>query len=407
MKSMGRALAAGVLGGALALTTACSGGSGSGGTGGGSGSGGAKSPSASKSAVSAAVVSIAPANGATDVKPSGALKVSVASGKLSTVTVTDKDGKPVAGSISADGASWLPTGNLSVGMQYQVSAQAADANGVVAASTSTFTTLTPTKDANPHGNVTDGETVGVGMIVSLSFDHDVKDKAAVLQGVTFDTPGNIPVKGHWFGSRRVDFRPEQYWPANSKVTVHYRLKSVEVAPGIYGGVDADRQFTIGRSQISTVDASTHEMSVVRNGQPYETIPISTGASQPKSWNAYNGTMVIEAKEGTATMDSSTVPGLQGAAYKEKVPHSLRLTDSGTYVHGNNWSSHSVFGNTNVSHGCVGLEDAPGDAGSESSSAGKYYADAMVGDVVTIKNSVGEQVSPDNGLSGWNINWANW
>ncbi|GAA2132310.1 Ig-like domain-containing protein [Kitasatospora kazusensis] len=403
---MGRALAAGVLGGALALTTACSGGGGTGGSG-GSGSAAAKAPGASKSAVSAAVLSIEPANGATDVKPSGALKVSVASGKLSTVKVTDKSGKAVAGAISADGSSWAPTGNLSISTEYQVSAQAADANGLVAVSTSGFTTLTPDKQANPHDNISDNGTYGVGMIVSLTFDHDVKDKTAVTSGITFDTSDNSVVKGHWFGNRRVDFRPEKYWTPGTKVTIHYRLKSVEVQPGIYGGVDSDEPFTIGRSQISTVDASTHQMTVVRNGQPYKTIPISTGASEPKSWNAYNGTMVIEAKEGTAVMDSSTVPGLQGAAYKEKVPHSLRLTDSGTYVHGNNWSSHSVFGNTNVSHGCVGLEDAPGDAGDDNSSAGKYYSDAMVGDVVTIQHSVGEQVSPDNGLSGWNIAWGSW
>ncbi|MER5637616.1 Ig-like domain-containing protein [Kitasatospora sp. NPDC002227] len=402
MKSIGRGVTAAVVGGAIALTAACSS------SGGGSASGGAgKTPTPSKPAVSAAVVSISPANGATDVKPSGALKVSVASGKLSTVKVTDKEGRPVEGKVSADGLSWLPTGSLSVSEQYSVAAQATDDKGLVAAATSSFATLTPAKEASAHDNIDAQGTYGVGMIVSLTFDRDVKDKKAVEAGVTFETSNGAVVKGHWFGDRRVDFRPEQYWPTGAKVTVHYRLKSVEIAPGVYGGVDSDEPFTIGRSQISTVDASTHIMTVTRNGAPYKTIPISTGRTEPKSWNAYNGTMVIEAKEGTATMDSSTVPGLEGAAYKEKVPHSLRLTDSGTYVHGNNWSDPSVFGRTNVSHGCVGLQDAPGDAGSEDSSAGKYYADAMVGDVVTIKNSVGEHVDPDNGLSGWNMNWSTW
>ncbi|AUG79750.1 hypothetical protein CFP65_5037 [Kitasatospora sp. MMS16-BH015] len=404
MRSIGRGLTAAAVGGAIALTAACSSGGGGGATAAGSG----KSAAPAKPSVSAAVLSIQPANGATDVKPTAdALKVSVAGGKLGTVKVTDKEGKPVAGKIAADGTSWVPTAGLSVSEQYTVNAQATDANGLAADTTSSFTTLTPEKEASAHDNIEGNGTYGVGMIVSLTFDRDVKDKKAVEAGVTFETSDGSQLKGHWFGSRRVDFRPEKFWATGTKVTIHYRLKSVEIAPGVYGGVDSDEPFTIGRSQISLVDASTHMMQVTRNGAPYKTIPISTGATEPKSWNAYNGTMVIEAKEGTATMDSSTVPGLEGAAYKEKVPHSLRLTDSGTYVHGNNWSSPDVFGHTNVSHGCVGLQDAPGDAGDDNSSAGKYYADAMVGDVVTIKNSVGEQVSPDNGLSGWNMNWNNW
>ncbi|KJK55873.1 hypothetical protein UK12_25960, partial [Saccharothrix sp. ST-888] len=77
MKSVSRALVAGLLGGALALTTACSSGGGKGGS-----SDGGK-PADSKAAVSAAQIAIEPKTGASDVKPSGALKVSVASGKLS------------------------------------------------------------------------------------------------------------------------------------------------------------------------------------------------------------------------------------------------------------------------------------------------------------------------------------
>jgi len=401
VKSVRRGVVAGLLGGALALSTACS-------SGGGGGTGGTTGAT-SKAAVSAAVVTIEPANGATGVKPSGPLKVSVTSGKLTTVRVTDKDGKAVPGAIAADGSSWVPKDGLSVATQYKVSAEAADDKGVVAKAESSFTTLTPDKDANPRDNISDGQTYGVGMIVSLRFDRAIKDKAAVEKGVTFETSDGSVVKGHWFGSQRVDFRPEKYWTAGSKVTIHYRLKSVEVAPGVYGGVDSDEPFVIGRSQVSTVDASTHQMTVERDGKPYQTIPISTGASEPKSWNAYNGTMVIEAKEGSALMDSSTVPGLEGSAYKHKVPHSMRLTDTGTYVHGNNWSDHSKFGTENVSHGCVGLEDSKADPdnGDDNSTAGKFYAASIVGDVVTIKNSVGEPVSADNGLSGWNLTWNKW
>ncbi|MGK4583052.1 L,D-transpeptidase [Kitasatospora sp. HPMI-4] len=398
MKSVRRALVAGLLGGALALTTACSGG------GGGSSDGKAAE---SKAPVSAAQIAISPKNGATDVKPSDGLKVSVASGKLTKVTVTDKDGKPVDGAISADGASWVPKGGLSVASQYKVSAQATDDKGVAATVDSSFTTLTPANTVNFSDNLAKDGTYGVGMIVRLQFKKPVKNKDDVLKNISFEASDGSVVKGHWFGNQRLDFRPENFWKSGTKVAVHYKLKDVEFAPDVYGARDLDESFTIGRDKQSTVDASTHQMTVEKDGQVVQTIPISTGASEPESWRAYNGTMVIEAREGSAIMDSSTVPGLQGAPYKHPVPHSLRLTDSGTYVHGNNWSDDSVFGHQNVSHGCVGLKDSPGDQGGTDTPAAKFYADSIIGDVVTIKNSVGGQVSADNGLSGWNIDWKNW
>ncbi|MFJ1704712.1 Ig-like domain-containing protein [Kitasatospora sp. NPDC088346] len=391
-----RVLAATVFGGALALTTACSGG------GGGSASG----PAASKEKTSAAAVSIEPANGATGVKPTGALKVSVANGKLTEVKVTGKDGTEVPGALTADGLGWAPAGGLAVSSEYKVSARAADAAGVATTAESSFTTLTPQQVASPQDNVADGQTYGTGMIVSLTFKKPVKDRAAVEKAITFDTSDGSVVKGHWFNDSRIDFRPQTFWKPQTKVVAHYRLKSVETAPGVYGEVDSDQSFTIGRSRVSTADASSHQMVVEEDGKPAETIPISAGADSPASQNTFNGTMVVMAKEGTTVMDSSTVVNHEGPDYKVKMPHALRLTPTGTYVHGK-YAPDNPFGSRNTSHGCVGLQDGSAEDGDNDSVAGRYYAAALIGDIVTVKNSVGKQVDPANGLSGWNIAWDKW
>ncbi len=409
-----RGAAAAVLGGALVLTSACGGGAGATGS---AAKGGAGTPAAGPAAgagvgtaapaatsaqpqpkVSAAVLDISPKDGAAGVAP-GALQVSVAGGRLTTVRVTDRDGREIAGATSADGGSWLPAAPLAVGTSYKVSAQAADAGGLVATADSSFTTLTPEQEANPTDNVADGETYGVGMILSVTFDKDVKNKAEVAKGISFETDNGTVVKGHWFGDRRLDLRPEAYWKPGTKVTVHYRLKSVEIAPGVYGGVDRDEPFAIGRSQVSAVDAETHRMTVVREGET-SVIPITSGSPENPTWN---GTMVISAKEGVVNMRSSTLPGIKGAPYDLMVPHSMRLTETGTYVHGNYWG-HS-FGEENTSHGCVGLQDVEG--GGENTVAGRFYAGSLVGDVVTVVNSKRGQVAPDNGLSGWNVPWGSW
>ncbi|MEU9127032.1 Ig-like domain-containing protein [Kitasatospora sp. NPDC048540] len=409
MKSIRTGLAAGALSGALVLlATGC-------GSGGDTGSSSAArlAPGASpagtpapatpaKPTVSSAAVTIEPADGATGVKPAGALKVGVSGGKLTTVAVTGPDGKEVPGAVAADGLSWVPSGNLAVSAQYRVAAKAVDAAGLETTAQSGFTTLTPAKDAGAHDNISDGGTYGVGMIVSLTFDRPVKDKAAVEKGVGFETSDGTVVKGHWFGSQRVDFRPAEYWKAGTTVAVHYRLKSVEVAPGVYGGVDRDEPFTIGRSQITTADVATHRMQVVRDGQAVDEVPFTAGKAGFDTWN---GTMVVEDKAETTRMSSQGVAGVgSGEEYDiSDVPHAMRLTDSGTYVHGNYWSS--AFGSYNASHGCIGLADAKG--GSASSRAGKFYDSSLIGDVVTVVNSKGEQVAADNGLSGWNLSWNNW
>ncbi|BFV55112.1 Ig-like domain-containing protein [Kitasatospora sp. CMC57] len=351
------------------------------------------------------MISIEPGNGSTGVRPAGALKVSVQGGKLTEVKVAAKDGGVVPGTFTADGSGWTPAGDLAVSTEYRVDAHAVDADGVAAGLQGGFSTLTPGKGAGPFDNIADGQTYGVGMIVSLEFRVPVKDRAAVEQAVAFDTGDGTVVKPHWFSAQRVDFRPEKYWKPQSRVTVKYRLKSVETSPGVYGEVDKDQTFTVGRSRISTADASSKQMVVQEDGKPDETVPISAGASSPASQNTFNGTMVVMAKEGTAVMDSSTVANHEGAAYRVEMPHALRLTPTGTYVHGKNVAQ-SIFGRQNVSHGCIGLYDGPGDGRSDLP-GGKFYDAAMVGDVVTVKNSVGGPVAPDNGMSGWNIEWSKW
>ncbi|MGF1427604.1 L,D-transpeptidase [Kitasatospora sp. LaBMicrA B282] len=404
-----RAAIALLAGGVLVLGTACGPDDPSGKTtaaGGGGGTGGssaaAGSPSAAASPkLSTAKLTVTPADGAQDVAPSGAVKVAVADGKLTQVTVADKDGNPVPGTIATDGLSWAPSGALAVGMLYKVHAQAQDAAGQQAALDSSFTTLTPAKTVSSNDNVSTGATYGVGMIVSVNFNKSIKNKDAVAQGITFEASDGTQVKGHWFGDQRLDFRPADYWKPGTKVTIHYKLKSVEVSPGVYGGSDRDESFTIGRSQISTVDAAAHTMTVQDNGQTTETLPITAGNDQNPSWN---GIMTIEGKELVTRMNSATVSNVVGGEYDvPDVPHAMRLTDSGTYVHGNYWSS--AFGQSNASHGCVGLQDAKG--GDANSTAGKFYTSSLIGDVVIIKNSIGKQVAPNNGLSGWTLPWGSW
>ncbi|MEV4558582.1 Ig-like domain-containing protein [Kitasatospora sp. NPDC049285] len=349
------------------------------------------------------MLSIEPGDGAKDVAP-GAVKVSVATGRLTAVTVTDQDGKAVEGAIAADGLSWVPAaGGVSVGATYRVNATATDADGVTATATSTFTTLTPKKTVKVEDNVVTGKQFGVGMIISVDFGTKVKNKKEAEQAVVVEASDGTQVKGHWFDDdTRLDLRPAAYWKPGTEVKVHLRTRSVELAPGVYGATQRDENFTVARSRISEVDARTHQMVVKEDGKPDQTIPIVAGTDDNPSWN---GTMTISAKSRMEKMTSRGQTNLVGEGYDAVEPHAMRLTSTGTYLHGNP-QARGVAGHANISHGCIGMADTP--EGDDDSPAGKVYAASLVGDVVIIRNSVKKQpLDPGNGLSGWTVPWSQW
>ncbi|TXS22454.1 hypothetical protein EAO71_23295 [Streptomyces sp. ms191] len=392
-----QALAVGAL---LLALTACGGGDPAGGKGGedaGSQGGGKQGNAASQ-----AVVTIVPKDGADAVATSGVLKVTAEQGKLTTVTVADSKGTEVEGRIAADGASWQPVGHLAASTQYKVHAVAKDSEGRESAKDISFTTLVPKNTFIGHYTPEDGSTVGVGMPVSINFTRGITNPEAVEKAVKVTAEPAVEIEGHWFGNDRLDFRPEKYWAAGTKVTVEFNLDGVEGRPGVYGKQKKKITFTIGRRQVSTVDASAKTMKVERDGRIIKTLPITAGAP---STTTYNGQMVISERYKVTRMNGATV-GFGGEYDIKDVPHAMRLSTSGTFVHGNYWASAGTFGSANVSHGCVGLRDARG-AGDSSTPAAWFFDSSIIGDVVIVKNSKDKQIQPENGLNGWNLAWSEW
>ncbi|MDN3023208.1 Ig-like domain-containing protein [Streptomyces sp. S.PB5] len=330
--------------------------------------------------------------------------VKVSGGELTDVKMTVVGtGQDVPGFITADGGSWKPKEQLERGTKYEISATAKDTDGRSAAADSTFSTVSKANSFIGTYTPDGGTTVGVGMPVSFSFDKVISDKKAVQSHITVTSSSGQKVVGHWFGAQRLDFRPEEYWKAGSKVTMKIDLDGVEGGNDVFGVQKKTVTFTVGRSQVSTVDADTQTMTVVRDGKTLKKVPISTGSAE---FTTYNGQMVISEKFPKLRMDSRTV-GLDNAYDIPDVPHAMRLTQSGTFIHGNYWynKGNPPFGRQATSHGCVGLQDVQGGQGD--TSAAWFYDNSLLGDVVIVKNSPDKTVAPDNGLNGWNMSWTEW
>ncbi|GAA3849042.1 Ig-like domain-containing protein [Streptomyces coacervatus] len=364
----------------------------------GASTGTTKSDTSAKAAAKKPTVSVTPADGTKKADFTSPVEVTVTDGTLASVKVTGNDGSTLAGSLDAARTRWTSTKNPYSGTKYTVSATPEGAS----AQTATFTTKSPGETFVGYFTPEAGSTSGVGMPVSINFTHAVKDRAAVQKAITVTAEPAVEVVGHWFSDTRLDFRPENYWASGTKITLSLRLKDIEASDGIYGVQQKDVTFHIGRAQISTVDLSSKEMVVRREGKTIATYPVSGGNAQHTTWS---GIMVISERFKQTRMESSTV-GLGDEYDISDVPHAQRLTTSGTFVHGNYWASTSVFGHQNTSHGCVGLHDAKG--ANDSSVAGyKFYDSSMLGDVVIVKNSGEQTVDPANGLNGWNLSWSEW
>jgi lipoprotein-anchoring transpeptidase ErfK/SrfK len=350
------------------------------------------------------VIRVVPDDGSKDVRADQRLLVRVPSGRLESVKVVesqDAQDIEVPGHISEDGLRWRPDDpKLALAAKYTVDAVALDGQGRRSARHTTFTTYVPDERFIGYVTPENRSVVGTGMIVSLQFNRDIDDRAAVERAIHVTARPAVEIRPHWFGKDRLDFRPENYWTPGTQVTVDLRLRDVEGARGVYGIQYKTFSFTVGRSQVSLVDAARHTMEVRRDGVLMATLPITAGSPQHTT---YNGKMVVMEMLEVTRMNSRTV-GFGGEYDIPDVPHALRLTDSGTFVHGNYWAPDAP-GHVNISHGCVGLRDVKG--GGADTPAGWFFDRSLIGDVVEVVHSNDKKVAPDNGLGGWNMGWKAW
>ncbi|GGW34290.1 L,D-transpeptidase [Streptomyces griseoloalbus] len=402
----GLAAASALLGGVLVLS-ACSGGDDSGSGDGGNDTSQAQVDEAAAKKSSEAQIVITPKDGSNNASINNSATVKVSKGTLSEVKMTTTDGTAVSGEISADKKSWKPSVQLERATTYKVTATAEDSEGRAAHENASFTTVAPDNSFIGTFTPDDGTTVGVGMPVSINFDKAITNKAGVQKGVTVSTTSGQEVACHWFNANRMDCRPDEYWQEGATVTLKLALDGVEGAEGVYGVQQKTVTFKIGRNQVTYVDAKTKQMKVTQDGKTVRTIPISAGSPENKT---YQGQMVISEKFKETRMNGATVGFTdddgEGEYDIKDVPHAMRLSTSGTFIHGNYWGAKSIFGSVNTSHGCVGLQDAKG-ADDPNTPGAWFYDNSMIGDVVVVQNTGDKTIAPDNGLNGWNMSWEQW
>jgi len=332
---------------------------------------------------------ISPAPGSTQAATASGITVNAVQGaKIAKVTVTTA-GDPVTGSMNSTGTSWQSTWALDTDRSYTVTATGADSAGHPITATSSFHTLTPAQSFSTEVFEGSGATYGVGMPVMLTFTSPISNKAAVERSLQLTTSKPVVGSWYWDGSESVYFRPREYWPADTAVTLTAHLNGVDAGSGRYGTHTLTQSFDIGQSVIAVASTASHQTQVYIGGKLAYTWPISTGrATMPTP----DGTYLTVQKANPVRM----IGGTKGTPsyYNELVNWAVRFTFSGDYYHSAPWSVVDQ-GVSNVSHGCVNLP--PNDAET-------YYNLAIPGDPITITGSQ-KAGNWDDGWTEWFLSWS--
>ncbi|WP_040768186.1 Ig-like domain-containing protein [Tsukamurella sp. 1534] len=334
-------------------------------------------------------------DGAVSVAPGVPVRVSVAGGTLTKVTMTNPDGKEVAGKLADDGRSWNNTEPLGYNKQYKLRAEANGIGGVNVAN-ETFSTESPNNLAQAYFTTADNSTVGVGQTVGVKFDERIGDRVAAQRAIKVTTEPAVEGAFYWISPSEVRWRPEGYFKPGTKVNVDVKIYGVDLGNGTFGQKDESTRFTVGDEVIATVSDKDKIIRVTRNGKLEKTMPTSMG--EPNNATP-NGTYLIGDHRPQMIMDSSTygVPVNSSNGYRTLVDYATQMSYSGIYVHSAPWSI-SQQGVSNVSHGCLNV--SPENA--------KWFMDnTKRGDIVKVSDTTGETLAGADGLGDWNVPWSVW
>jgi lipoprotein-anchoring transpeptidase ErfK/SrfK len=240
----------------------------------------------------------------------------------------------------------------------------------------------------------DGSTWGVGMPIIAYLSVRITD-AKAFAAATKVTVNGSPATGAWYFEKsavykgyplEAHYRPQQYWPAHAQIHLDLPVKGQPAGTGLVFDNSLTLDMSTGAANISKIDGHTERMTVTSDGKQVFSFPVSLGkASTP----TFSGTKVV--------MEKDRVQRMTGPGYDLKVPWSVRITNSGEFVHSASWNGGNI-GQRSTSHGCTNLNV---------SDAQHFYDFAQVGDVTEYTNTGGPTMPSWDGYGDWNVSWSTW
>jgi lipoprotein-anchoring transpeptidase ErfK/SrfK len=340
--------------------------------------------------------SAAPAKGAKQVNPAAPVSLKVSNGTIERVTLTSTSGTSVEGRIDAAGTGWSASGPLEFNTAYSYTYVVKDSAGRETSTTQSFSTVSSSHEADAAIYPLDGMKVGVGQPLQIIFSEPVLNRDAVEKAIKVSSSAGQVGAFHWYSDKMVRYRAENFWAANSTITMDMQLFGVDLGNGQIANFNKKVNVAIGDKKVAVADATAHTFTLSVNDQPVKTLPVSMGDKRFPSARGYGVLMEKKRYDHFRAASIGLKPGDPAYYGEEDVEYTIRLTLSGAYLHQALDSAFPYIGNTNVSHGCIGfLPDG----------AAWVFDNLGTGDVVQIINTEGDYAAHDDGFGDWNIPWA--
>ena len=355
-----------------------------------------------------AKVSASPAFGSKNLSPSAPIAIKVDKGVITTLTFTNPQGKKVKGTMSADHTTWTLGEVLGFGKTYTVHGSSRGIDNKRVDFKGTYTMLGEENEADVYITPGDGEVVGIGQSVILKFPSEPVDKAAIEKALTITTSPKVEGAWGWIhhdDGWGIDWRPKDYWPANTKVHVEAKIYGLKIAPGQYASSDLTSDFTIGRAQVVYADASSFQI-VVKTGCKGKDDPdacAQTVATYPASYGS--GDDVGDANRVTRSgihVVNEMLPVHQMSnpayGYSNVTEYwDVRISNNGEFIH-QNQGTVGDQGSVNVSHGCINLSAENAEA---------FFHSSLIGDPVEVTGTSVDLSSADGDMFDWTLSWSQW
>ncbi|WP_319450914.1 MULTISPECIES: L,D-transpeptidase [unclassified Mycobacterium] len=349
-------------------------------------------------APTAPVATFTPENAAADVDPTAPIGIDVDNGWFQRVSLTNPDGKPVAGVMNPERTSFSTTEPLGFGTVYTWAGSIVGRDGKAVPVSASFTTVNPQTQVNGQFQLGDGQVVGVAAPIILQFDASIPDDARATVEKALVVTTTPPVEGSWawlpdeVGGSRVHWRTRDYYPAGTKVHVAANTYGVKFGDSAYGAQDSTLDFEIGRRQVVKAEASSHRIQVITDAGVILDLPCSYGEADLPRNITRSGVHVVSEKYEDFYM-SNPAAGYNNVHER----FAVRISNNGEFIHANP-NTVGVQGSSNVTNGCINLS---------LDNAQQYFETAIYGDPVEVTGTSIELSYADGDIWDWAVSWDDW
>jgi lipoprotein-anchoring transpeptidase ErfK/SrfK len=244
----------------------------------------------------------------------------------------------------------------------------------------------------------DGATWGVGMPIIAYLSAEIGDAHMFAKASTVKVNGST-VDGAWFFQKsavypdypvEARYRLDDYWPAHADIRLDLAVKGLTAGTGQVFDNSLTLDMKTGARNMAEIDGASLRMTVTSDGAPKFSFPVSLGKAGTPT---FNGIKVVIGKSPVQHMVNNT----PGNVYDLQVPWSVRITNSGEFIHSASWNGGNI-GQRSTSHGCTNLNEAD---------AKQYFDFSQIGDVTSYTNTGGPTMPSWDGYGDWNLAWATW